>query len=111
MSQFKSLTPHDDQANVLIGDDGQAKVCDFGVTRLLAEETMGMTTTSAHIGTMRYLAHELVMGDEQPVTTAASDIHALGCLGLEVRYRSVTLESKFPFTLFTCLHKEITHSF
>jgi serine/threonine protein kinase len=71
---------------VLIGE-GKARLCDFGILRLLEEETMGMTTTSAHIGTMRYLAPELVAADDQPTTTPYSDVYALGCLGLEVRFK------------------------
>ncbi|CAG8702029.1 16851_t:CDS:2, partial [Acaulospora colombiana] len=53
-------------ANVLVDATGRAQVCDFGLARLLSEESMGMTTTSAHTGTMRYLAYELVVADETP---------------------------------------------
>jgi serine/threonine protein kinase len=45
-----------------------------------------MTTTTAHTGTERYLAPELVNGDDLEYPTAASDIYAMGCLGLEVRF-------------------------
>jgi hypothetical protein len=41
-----------------------------------------MTTATAHHGTVRYLAYELVK-DERPPSTA-SDVHALGCIGFEV---------------------------
>jgi serine/threonine protein kinase len=43
-----------------------------------------MTTTSEHTGTTRYLAPELVMSEESVPPTLASDVYALGCLGLEV---------------------------
>ena len=43
-----------------------------------------MTTTSEHTGTARYLAPELVASDHAVLPTVASDLHALGCLGLEV---------------------------
>lgn len=43
-----------------------------------------MTTTTEHTGTERYLAPELVIGDADVNPTAASDVYALGCLGLEV---------------------------
>jgi hypothetical protein len=42
-----------------------------------------MTTTSPHTGTDRYLAYEL-LDTEAVAPTKASDIHALGCIGLEV---------------------------
>lgn len=45
-----------------------------------------MTTISAHTGTDRYLAYELVLGGETAAPTTASDIFALGCIGLEVLY-------------------------
>jgi serine/threonine protein kinase len=45
----------------------------------------GMTTTSEHTGTTRYLAPELVASEESVPPTLASDVYALGCLGLEVR--------------------------
>ena len=46
----------------------------------------GMTTTSAHTGTDRYLAYELVVSAGHAVPTAASDIYATGCIGLEVMH-------------------------
>lgn len=42
-----------------------------------------MTTTTEHTGTERYLAPELVTSNI-PTPTSASDVYALGCLGLEV---------------------------
>jgi serine/threonine protein kinase len=44
-----------------------------------------MTTTTEHAGTERYLAPELVMADDGGRPTTASDVYALGCIGLEVR--------------------------
>jgi hypothetical protein len=68
----------------LIDDACNAKLCDFALVRLIQEDdsSTGMTTTTAHTGTARYLARELVECEQIP--TPASDIHALGCLGLEV---------------------------
>jgi serine/threonine protein kinase len=73
------------QTNVLMDDSYKAKLCDFGLVRLIQAEgsSTGMTTTSAHTETARYLAYELVESNQMPTTT--SDIYALGCLGLEVR--------------------------
>jgi serine/threonine protein kinase len=44
----------------------------------------GLTTTTAHTGTARYLSFELVEGDEETIISTASDIWALGCVGMEV---------------------------
>jgi serine/threonine protein kinase len=43
-----------------------------------------MTTTSPHTGTPRYLAPEL-LSDPPAMPSKASDVWALGCIGLEVR--------------------------
>jgi serine/threonine protein kinase len=68
----------------LIDDGGSAKICDFGLARvIMEEENSGLTTTTAHTGTSRYLAYELVMA-EAGIPTTSSDIYAAGCVGLEV---------------------------
>ncbi|KIM30939.1 hypothetical protein M408DRAFT_327855 [Serendipita vermifera MAFF 305830] len=46
----------------------------------------GLTTTSEHTGTTRYLAPELVASDTTVYPTLSSDVYALGCLGLEFIY-------------------------
>jgi len=71
------------QTNILVDEHGVAKLCDFGLLRLIRPSgTINMSTKSAHTGTPRYLAYELAEGDLSP--TQASDIHALGCVGMEV---------------------------
>ncbi|KAG8815778.1 hypothetical protein FRC19_000814, partial [Serendipita sp. 401] len=70
-------------ANILIDEDGSAKICDFGLIRLIKEEVnTGMTTTTLHTGTTRYLSRELVTA-KKPMPTMASDCHAFGCIALE----------------------------
>jgi serine/threonine protein kinase len=73
------------QGNVLIDWDGHAKLCDFGLVRVLAEgRSLGFTTTTEHTGTDRYIAPEFLSSDLPVIPTTASDIYALGCLGLKV---------------------------
>jgi serine/threonine protein kinase len=72
---------------VLIDDDGVAKINDFALVRLIRKHgNTGMTTTSSHTGTVRYLSYELVAyeGDDDPKPTIGSDIWALACIGIEV---------------------------
>ncbi|KIM30267.1 hypothetical protein M408DRAFT_47022, partial [Serendipita vermifera MAFF 305830] len=86
LHSFNPVLIHGDlkPRNVLIDESGSAQICDFGLSRIFLEEgNTGMTTTSVHTGTVRYLARELVMGGDEARPTTASDVHAMGCIGLE----------------------------
>ncbi|MEV7606180.1 Stk1 family PASTA domain-containing Ser/Thr kinase [Paenarthrobacter sp. NPDC089322] len=63
--------------NVLIADDGRIKVGDFGLARAVT----ATTSTGALIGTVAYLAPELVLG--QPAD-ARSDIYSAGIMLYEM---------------------------
>ncbi|WGM22258.1 Stk1 family PASTA domain-containing Ser/Thr kinase [Paenarthrobacter sp. OM7] len=63
--------------NVLIADDGRIKVGDFGLARAVSANT----STGALIGTVAYLAPELVLG--QPAD-ARSDIYSAGIMLYEM---------------------------
>jgi eukaryotic-like serine/threonine-protein kinase len=59
--------------NVLIDDEGSAKVTDFGIARTLDED--GLTADGRVLGTTDYVAPEQALG--QPVT-GQSDLYSLG---------------------------------
>lgn len=59
--------------NVLIGDDGTARICDFGISRAYGDTTL--TMTGMITGTPAYLAPEAARGEE---STFASDVYSLG---------------------------------
>ncbi|HJP78176.1 MAG TPA: serine/threonine-protein kinase [Pseudonocardiaceae bacterium] len=72
--------------NVLIGDDGQIKLTDFGIARNMSEVTM--TNTGLILGTPAFIAPEAASGD--PVTPAA-DLWGLGA----TLYATVTGEPPY----------------
>jgi serine/threonine-protein kinase len=73
--------------NVLISDDGDVKIADFGLVRAVAEAKI--TSTSVILGTAAYLSPEQVStGDASP----RSDVYSVGILAYEL------LTGVTPFT-------------
>jgi serine/threonine-protein kinase len=78
--------------NVLISDDGEVKLVDFGLVRAMAEA--GITSTSVILGTAAYLSPEQVAsGSSDP----RSDVYSVGILTYEL------LTGATPFTGDTAL--------
>jgi len=61
--------------NVLIGANGRPRLTDFGIA--MPEDATQLTATGGVMGTMRYLAPEVLAGEP---ATPASDLYALGML-------------------------------
>jgi eukaryotic-like serine/threonine-protein kinase len=95
--------------NVLVLPDGdKVKVCDFGIAKMLDEDTWHRITSPGHVfGSFRYMAPErfssggAVTGDDD----VRSDLYSLGCLAYEM------LVGQPPFAAFSVedygrLHRE-----
>ncbi|KZV94927.1 kinase-like protein [Exidia glandulosa HHB12029] len=67
--------------NVLISDAGVATLCDFGLSRILAEHSQSVTYTGVR-GTSRWMAPEIFLDGERH--SYESDMWACGCLFIEV---------------------------
>ncbi|HVL99068.1 MAG TPA: Stk1 family PASTA domain-containing Ser/Thr kinase [Egibacteraceae bacterium] len=80
--------------NVLIAPDGTPKVADFGIARAVAET--GHTQTGALIGSVHYLAPELVDGRE---ATPASDQYAVGVVLFELLTGRKPLPADSPMAI------------
>ena len=74
--------------NVLVTEDGEAKVTDFGIARSLDVEH-GVTQTGTVMGTSNYLSPEQASGK---AVTPATDVYSLGV----VLYELLTAEVPFP---------------
>jgi serine/threonine protein kinase len=73
-------------SNIMLREDGSAALTDFGLAKGAAYTVL--TRPGQVLGTLDYLAPELVRGQE---ATPASDIYALGCVAFEC------LSGKPPF--------------
>ena len=77
----RDFKPH----NVIVDDDGNAKVTDFGIARRGASE---MTETGSIMGTAQYLSPEQAQGH---AVTASSDLYSIGVMLYEM------LTGRLPF--------------
>jgi eukaryotic-like serine/threonine-protein kinase len=77
----RDFKPH----NVIVNDQGKAKVTDFGIARAGASE---MTETGSIMGTAQYLSPEQAQGH---AVTATSDLYSIGVMLYEM------LAGRLPF--------------
>lgn len=68
-------------ANILVGVDGEPKLLDFGIAKLLDDSEVDATQIGARAMTVRYAAPEQISGER---TTTATDVYALGLLLFEL---------------------------
>ena len=84
------------KANILVDQDGHARLADFGLTTIVSESTYPITSSSsAHGGTTRWMSPERLdpkrFGFKDGRPTKESDCYALGMVVLEV------LSGQIPF--------------
>ena len=82
----RDIKPH----NIVITDDGEVKVTDFGIARSSASN---ITQTGAILGTAHYLSPEQARGDE---VGTASDLYSLGVVLFEMATGRVPFKSDSP---------------
>jgi serine/threonine protein kinase/Tfp pilus assembly protein PilF len=85
-------------ANILVTDEGQPKILDFGVARITDPDAQAITmatSTGQIIGTLPYMSPEQVIGDPDGIDTRL-DVYALGVVLYQL------LSGTLPFTLGDC---------
>jgi serine/threonine-protein kinase len=85
----RDIKPH----NVILDEEGRAKVTDFGIARAGASD---MTETGSIMGTAQYLSPEQAQG--QPVSPR-SDLYSIGVMLFELLTGRVPFDAESPVTI------------
>jgi serine/threonine-protein kinase len=85
----RDIKPH----NVILDEEGRAKVTDFGIARAGASD---MTETGSIMGTAQYLSPEQAQG--HPVSPR-SDLYSIGVMLYELLTGSVPFDAESPVTI------------
>ena len=91
--------------NVLIADDGRVKVADFGLAKAISADTQHTATGGVLIGTVSYLAPELVVDGR---SDARADVYAVGVLLYELLTGTKPHEGESPIQVaYKHVHEDV----
>ena len=91
--------------NVLIADDGRIKVADFGLARAVSADTQHTATGGVLIGTVSYLAPELVVDGR---ADARADVYAAGVVLFELLTGAKPHEGESPIQVaYKHVHEDV----
>jgi eukaryotic-like serine/threonine-protein kinase len=91
--------------NVLIADDGRVKVADFGLAKAVSADTQHTATGGVLIGTVSYLAPELVISGR---ADARADVYAAGVVLFELLTGTKPHEGETPIQVaYKHVHEDV----
>ncbi|MEP9365573.1 Stk1 family PASTA domain-containing Ser/Thr kinase [Nocardioides sp. CN2-186] len=91
--------------NVLIADDGRVKVADFGLAKAISTDTQHTATGGVLIGTVSYLAPELVVDGR---ADARADVYAAGVVLFELLTGEKPHEGESPIQVaYKHVHEDV----
>ncbi|KQW53348.1 protein kinase [Nocardioides sp. Root1257] len=91
--------------NVLIADDGRVKVADFGLAKAVSSDTQHTATGGVLIGTVSYLAPELVVSGR---ADARADVYAAGVVLFELLTGAKPHEGETPIQVaYKHVHEDV----
>jgi serine/threonine protein kinase/beta-lactam-binding protein with PASTA domain len=91
--------------NVLIADDGRVKVADFGLAKAVSADTQHTATGGIIIGTVSYLAPELVVDG---TSDARADVYAAGVVLYELLTGHKPHEGESPIAVaYKHVHEDV----
>lgn len=73
--------PHTLQANILLDDDGDVRLADFGLSRFTDAEQSTMGVSTWHPGATRWMPPEVLLGAQ---CDYAGDVYSFACVCVEV---------------------------
>lgn len=76
--------------NIIIAEDGQLKIVDFGVAR---PKSSRLTMENQKVGSVSYMAPEIWLGEE---LTSAVDYYSLGIMIYEMCFGTVPFDDPYP---------------
>jgi eukaryotic-like serine/threonine-protein kinase len=87
--------------NILLDENGNAMLTDFGIAKLVEQSTMALTQTGTSVGTPSYMSPEQWRGEN---LDAMSDIYALGIILFEMLTGQLPFTSDTPYGM---MHKHL----